>query len=261
MSQETEESAGKILTLVMPVYHESDAVIPVIATLFLTLRCPFKLVVVYDSESDPTVATVEKLRQYFEELHLVQNEWREGALNAIKTGLNHADTRYVGIWVAYHLDPFRIVDDMVEKLEGGCDLVSANRFTIDSTTARGNYLKKLLSYAVNIVLNKIIGMPISDVTTSIKIYRKSMIDSLEIEMVLAGGWAVSSELAIKAAIAGYRLEEIPLESKNVNLIHGITRFAVFKQLPTYFKWLHLGWKNRKLIKAGVRRHQTSQSTV
>jgi glycosyltransferase involved in cell wall biosynthesis len=252
MSETREVSAKKVLTLVMPVYHEGDAIIPVIATLFLTVQHPFKLIVVYDSDDDPTVATVQKLRQHFEPVYLIQNEWREGALNAVRTGLRHADTRYVGIWVAYHLDPFRIVDDMVEKLESGCDLVSANRFTIGSATARGNYIKRALSYAGNIVLNKIIGMPISDVTTSIKIYRRDMLDSLAIDWEVTGGWAVSSELAIKAAIAGYRLEEIPLERKNVNLIHGITRFAVFRQLPTYFKWLFLGWRKRNLIKTSVR---------
>ncbi len=255
MSQSKAAGMEKVLTLVMPVYHEGDAVVPVIATLFLTVRCPFKLVVVYDSDADPTVATVEKLRQHFEDLHLVQNESPNGALSAIRTGLKHADTRYIGIWIAYHLDPFGIVDDMIEKLESGCDLVSANRFTIDGASARGNYVKKALSYGGNIVLKKLIGMPIFDVTTSIKIYRKDMLDSLEINSVAAGGWAVSSELAIKAAIAGYRLEEIPLEKKNMNLIHGITRFAVFRQLPTYFRWLFLGWKKRNLIKASVRRHQ------
>lgn len=75
-----------------------------------------------------------------------------------------------------------------------------------------------------------------------------MIDELGMDTVVAGGWAVSSELAIKAAIKGYRMAEIPLERKNINLIHGITNFKVLKQLPTYFRWLFLGWKNRKLIR-------------
>jgi glycosyltransferase involved in cell wall biosynthesis len=238
-----------MLTLVMPVYNEGDAVIPVISTLFLTTRYPFKILVVYDSPEDKTVATVKRLQEYFSDLYLVQNEWQKGVLNAIKTGLKHSDTKYVGIWVSYHLDPFGILNDMIEKLENGCDLVSANRFTVDSQRARGNTIKKLFSLAGNIVLNNIIGMPISDVTTSIKVYRKSLLDAIHIETVVNGGWSVSSELAIKAAIKGYRLDEIPLEKKNINLIHGLTNFKVLKQLPTYFRWLFLGWKNRKLIKS------------
>lgn len=249
MTEDIKPEKEAMLTLIMPVYNEGDAVIPVISTLFLTIRYPFKLFVVHDSPDDTTVPTVKKLQERFQNLHLVKNEWDRGVLNAIKTGFKHADTPYVGVWVAYHLDPFGILNNMMEKLENGCDLVSANRFTVDSSRARGNTIKKLFSYGGNVVLNKIIGMPISDITTSIKVYRKSMLDSLEIETVVDGGWAVNSELAIKAAISGYRLDEIPLEKKNITLVHGLTNFKVLKQLPTYFRWLFLGWKNRKLIKS------------
>lgn len=242
----------KLLTLIMPVYNEGDAVIPVIATLFLSINYPFKLLVVYDSEDDKTIATIKKLQQCFNDIYLIQNEWKQGVVNALKTGFKHADTPYVGIWVSYHLDPFGILNDMVKKLEGGYDLVSANRFTHDAKRGRGNKLKKLLSFWGNAVLYKIIGMPISDVTTSIKVYRKALLDAIKIETVVNGGWAVNAELTIKAAIAGYRLGEVPLEKKNVNLIHGITNFRILKQLPTYFRWLYLGWKNRRLIKANYK---------
>lgn len=259
MSNESRKTDNKILTIVFPVYNEGDAVIPVIATLFLTVKFPFKVFVVYDSSDDRTLETVKKLQNYFDDLHPLQNEWKQGVLNAIKTGFRHADTPYVGIWVSYHVDPFGILNQMVEKLENGFDLVSANRFTVDSKRARGNRLKKLLSYYGNVILNKIIGMPISDVTTSTKVYRKSLLDSIEIETSAGGGWAINAELAIKAAIKGYRLAEIPLESKNINLIHGLSKFRTLKQLPEYFRWLYLGWKNRKLIKSHLNNVQSSIS--
>ena len=146
-----EEKAEKILTLIMPVYNEGDAVIPVISTLFLTVHYPLKIFVVHDSPDDITVPTVKKLQKYFSDLYLVQNRWDNGVLNAIKTGFQTADTPYVGVWVAYHLDPFGIVNYMMDKLEHGCDLVSANRFTVDSTRARGNTIKKVLSHGANVI--------------------------------------------------------------------------------------------------------------
>ncbi len=242
----------KLLTLVLPVYNEGDAVIPVVSTLFLTVRYPFKIIVVYDFQEDKTVSTVEKLQQYFKDVYLIKNEYGRGVLNAIKTGFKHSDTPYVGIWVSYHLDPFGILNEMVNKLENGFDLVSANRFTAESRRARGNIVKKLLSFWGNIVLRKVIGMPINDVTTSVKVYKQSLLNAIEIETAVNGGWAISSELAIKAAIKGYRLAEVPLEKKNINLIHGLTKFKVLRQIPVYFRWLRLGWQNRKLIKSHFR---------
>jgi glycosyltransferase involved in cell wall biosynthesis len=249
MNNEKQTNNEKILTLVLPVYNEGDAVIPVISTLFLTVHFPFKIFVVYDSPDDETVTTIRKLQKHYDGLYLIQNEWKRGVLNAIKTGFNNSDTPYVGIWLSYHLDPFGILNEMVEKLEDGYDLVSANRFTADNRRVRGHKIKKMLSFSGNIILNKIIGMPISDVTTSLKVYKKTLLDSIEIETVSKGGWAINTELAIKAAIRGYRLVDIPLESKNINLIHGLSKFKILKQLPEYFRWLFLGWKNRKLIKS------------
>jgi glycosyltransferase involved in cell wall biosynthesis len=246
-----EEKKQKMLTLIMPVYNEGDAVIPVISTLFLTVQYPLKIFVVHDLPDDITVLTVKKLQKYFNELYLVRNDRGQGVLNAIKTGFKNTDTPYVGVWVAYHLDPYGILNTMIEKLENGCDLVSANRFTVDRSRARGNTIKKLFSHGGNIVLNKIIGMPITDITTSIKVYRKTLLDAIAIETKVNGGWAISLELAIKAAIKGFRMDEIPLEKKNINLIHGLTNFKVLKQLPTYFRWLYLGWKNRKVIKSHI----------
>jgi len=248
MNKGAEINNEKLLTLILPVYNEAEAVIPVIATLFHTVHYPFKILVVYDSPDDKTVPTIRKLQEYYKDLYLIRNEWKRGVLNAIKTGFNNSETPYVGIWLSYHLDPFGILNDMIAKLESGYDLVSANRFDADDRIVRGHILKKMLSFLGNLILNKIIGMPISDVTTSLKVYRKTILDSIEIETVSKGGWAINTELAIKAAINGYRLGEITLESKNINLIHGLSKFKILKQLPEYFRWLYLGWKNRKTIK-------------
>jgi len=250
----------KILTLVMPVHNEGDAVIPAVTTMFFAVRYPFKLIAVYDSDSDKTIAVLNRLKQKFDDIYPVRNQWEQGGVvNAIRTGFNSADTPYVGIWLAYHVDPFGVVNSMVEKMESGYDLVSATRFTRDTNRARGNTLKRLLSSWGNRVLDRLIGMPITDVTTSLKIYRKSLLNSIPIETVINGGWALSAELAIKAAIQGYRLAEVPLERKNVNLIHGLTNFKVFKQLPEYFRWLYLGWNNRKIIRSYLRSNDIMKS--
>ncbi|MBI4698022.1 MAG: glycosyltransferase family 2 protein [Nitrospirae bacterium] len=247
-TSKTHKGKEAVLTLIMPVYHEGDAVIPAIATLFYTLRHPFHLIVVHDSAEDETVATVRELQRHFEDITLVRNEWGSGIVNAIKTGFKHADTPYVGIWIAYLVDPFGVINVMIQKLERDYDLVSANRFGSETRHVRGHYLKKALSFWGNVFFRRIIGLPIADATTGIKIFRRSLLDSIPPETDLNGGWAIVTELTIKAAIKGFRLAEVPFEAKNINIIHGTTNFRVFKQLRSYLRWLCLGWQNRKLIR-------------
>lgn len=236
------------LTLVMPVRGEGVRVIPAISTLAFTIRVPFELLVVYDREDEPTVSVVRGFEHFFPNMRLVRNT-RSGVVGAIRTGFDAAVADVVGVWVSYHVDPFGLVNDMFLKIEQGCDLVSGNRFNRIKRVSRGNPIKKLLSRAGNWTLNRLIGVPLGDITTSMKLYRKSFLKENPIETTSAGGWALSTELAVKAAIQGRPMAEVEFLPQNVNMIHGVTNFRVFGQLDQYLKWLWVGIKNRKRIRS------------
>lgn len=241
------------LTLVMPVHHEGVRIIPAITTLAYTVKVPLKLLIVYDSPEDPTYGVVESLRPAFPGITPVLNT-RKGAIGAIRTGFEANTSEVVGIWVSYHVDPYGLVNRMHElATSGGCLLVSGNRFNRLRRFSRGSLVKKLLSRAGNYVLNRIIGMPIGDITTSLKLYRKEFLDANPIETSESGGWALSTELAVKAAIAGVRLGEVEFKPENTSIINGVSNFRVFGQLDQYLKWLGMGWRSRKRIAENYRR--------
>lgn len=239
------------LTLVMPIRKEGVRVIPVIATLALTVEVPLELLIVYDREDDPTLEVLRRLAQVFPCLRTVRNQG-EGVIGAISTGFGEAKAEVVGIWVSYHVDPYGLVNQMFRMIDDGRDLVSGNRFNRIKRVSRGNPVKKLLSRAGNWTLNRLIGIPLGDITTSLKLYRKSFLRENPIETTASGGWALSTELAVKAAIQGRPLAEVEFLPQNVNLIHGVTTFRVFRQLDQYFKWLWIGFLNRKAIRKRYR---------
>lgn len=239
------------LSLVMPVLNEGVRVIPAIATLAYTVKVPLELVVVYDTENNPTVAVIKELQCYFPKIKLVKN-LAKGVIKAIETGFDDCESDLVGIWVSYHVDPFGVVNQMYELVAQGMDFVSGNRFNKIKRVSRGNPIKKLLSRTGNYVLNRLIGIPLGDITTNIKLYKKSVLKQIPIETKTSGAWAMITELTVKAAIKGYKLAEVEFLPDNVNLIHGISNFRVFKHLDQYVKWLWLGIKNRKIIKNNYR---------
>jgi len=75
----------------------------------------------------------------------------------------------------------------------------------------------------------------------------------EITQIIEYSIDISSRKQREQKIKQYQKELVEksknLEKKNINLIHGLTNFRVLKQLPTYCRWVFLGWKNRKLIKS------------
>ncbi len=235
------------LSIVMPILNDGVGVIPVITTLAFTVEVPFELVVIYDSENDPTINVIKDFRYLFPSIKLFRN-MMPGVINAVKTGFENCESDYICVWVSYAVDPYGLINEMYRKALDGCDLVSGNRFNKIKRVSRGNPIKKILSRGGNYILNRLIGIPLGDITTSCKLYRKSFLRENPIETQFSGGWALSTELAVKAAIAGYKLGEVEFLPQNANLIHGISNFKVFTHLDQYIKWLYLGFKNRKIIR-------------
>lgn len=236
------------LTLVMPVLNESVRIISAISTLAFTVKVPLRLIIVYDSEDDDTIPVVKELQSFFPNVSLVKNQGK-GIIGAVKTGFLNSSTEVVGIWLPYHIDPYGLINKMYDLIKsGGCFLVSGNRFNRVKRISRGHALKKILSRGGNYIMNRIIGIPLGDITTSIKLYKKEFVENSPIETVISGGWALNTELTLKAAVKGYKLGEIEFKPENTNFIEGISNFKVFKQLNQYLKWLYFGYKNRKIIR-------------
>ena len=231
----------------MPVYYEGPRVIPVIMTLIYTIKYPFELIVVYDKEDDPTIETINQISQKYANIQLVYNKNAPGIINAIKMGIERSMSDNIAIWCAYHVDPYGILNQMYELILAGCDVVSANRFAKVKRFNRGGLMKKFLSRGGNFILWELVGSQFGDTTTSIKMYRKSFLEENPITTDKAGGWALNTELAIKASMNGYKLGEIILTPYNINLIQGLSNFNVFRFLPHYIKWVFYGIRNRRKI--------------
>ncbi|MBD3409060.1 MAG: glycosyltransferase [Ignavibacteriales bacterium] len=235
-------------SLVMPVLNEGVRIIPALSTIAHTVERPLEVCVVYDRDEDTTVPVVRKLQETFPAVRLVKNQG-ERVIGAITSGFDAIETEVACVWVPYHVDPYGLLNYMYDLAAEGCELVSGNRFNKVKRVARGNALKKLLSRSGNYALNRLIGVPFGDITTSIKMYRKSFLREVEIETTLAGGWALSSELAIKAAVEGRKIGEVEFLPENTNIIEGVSNFRVLRQLKEYLRWLRYGFDNRKKIKA------------
>lgn len=233
-------------SVVMPVYYEGPRVIPAVTTLIYTIKYPFELIVVYDKEDDPTIEVINQISKQNANVQLVHNE-KAGIINAIKKGIEHSASDIIAIWCAYHVDPYGILNQMYELILDGCDVVSANRFQKVVRFSRGGLIKKILSRGGNFILWRLVGSQFGDTTTSIKMYRKAFLEQNPITTHSAGGWALSTELAMKASINGYKLGEVILSPYNINLIQGLSNFSVFRYLPHYLKWVFYGIHNREKI--------------
>src|SRR6266478_6650335 len=97
--------------------------------------------------------------------------------------------------------------------------------------------------------------PFTDATTGIKMFRKEIFASLNLESRPVG-WTVAFEMAIKAHHAGLRLGEVPIVSID-RLYGGESTFRLGPWMVEYSRWFLWGLrahlKNRSVLgKATVR---------
>ena len=80
-------TAAPVLSVVMPVFKEGEAVEPVVRALAAAITVPHEILVVYDFDEDPTVPVIERLSADLPAVRGLRNDLGRGVLNAMKAGI------------------------------------------------------------------------------------------------------------------------------------------------------------------------------
>ena len=75
-----------MISLVVPVYNESDNIVPFLADVAAAVREPHEILLVYDFPEDSTLPAVAAMQPPCPSVRLVHNTLGKGVLNALKAG-------------------------------------------------------------------------------------------------------------------------------------------------------------------------------
>lgn len=224
-----------LLSIVVPVYREGEAARPVLTALATRAPAPNEILVVHDEANDPTVPVVESLRAAHPQIRAVHNQHGRGPALALRAGFAAARGDAVLVTMADASDDPDDFAPMLERLNGGADLVAASRYMRGGRQIGGPWLKGLLSSTAGRSLYWLIGLPTSDPTSAFKLYRKSMLDNLTLES--DQGFELGIEITVKAFLAGYRVAEVPTTWRDRE--QGQSNFKLLRWLPLYLRWYGL----------------------
>ena len=229
-----------VLSVVMPVFKEGDAVEPVLRALTAAIAEPHEILVVYDFDEDPTVPVIERLAAELPTVRGLRNDLGRGVLNAMKAGLAASSGAYVLISMADGSDEPHVVDSMVELARDGADVVSASRYMRGGRQIGGPPLKRLMSRTAGLTLHWFAGVPTHDPTNNFKLYSRRFLDTVTIEST--AGFELALELTVKATIAGRRVAEVPTTWRDRTA--GQSNFKLRKWLPHYLHWYWTAFRGR-----------------
>jgi glycosyltransferase involved in cell wall biosynthesis len=233
-------AVSPVLSMVMPVFKEGEAVEPVLRDLTAAVSAPHEILVVYDFDEDPTVPVIERLSGELPAVRGLRNDLGRGVLNAMKAGIAAADGEFILITMSDGSDEPGIVDEMVARARAGADVVSASRYMRGGRQIGGPRLKRLLSRTAGLSLHWFAGVPTHDPTNNFKLYSKRFLEATQIES--SAGFELALELTVKATIDGRRIDEIPTTWRDRTA--GQSNFKLRKWLPHYLHWYRVAFLRR-----------------
>jgi glycosyltransferase involved in cell wall biosynthesis len=218
------------LSIVLPAYNEQDNITDVINRIENSLDIPHELVVVNDHSKDNTVELVNKLSEKYNNIRVVENKLKRGFANALKTGFNNVGTDIVVPIMADLCDDLSTIKKMFQKINEGYDVVCGSRYIKGGARQGGSQLKGFFSCFVGKSLHFLLGLPTHDIANAFKMYRKRVIDSIDIESC---GFEISMEIPLKAYFLGFKIAEVPTIWKERT--KGKSSFRMLRLLPSYLK--------------------------
>jgi len=234
------------LSILIPVRNEGLNLKIMLKLLPAAVEVPHEVLVVYDFPEDDTVPVVKAMQADYPNLHGVQNTLGKGVINALRAGVRAAKGAYILIFAADEVGPVLAIDPMLELMESGCDFVSCTRYASGGRRLGGSLVGGALSRVANWLFYYIAGAALTDCTTGIKMFRRSVFNGLNLEANPVG-WAVAFEMSIKAELAGLRLGEVPIISID-RLYGGTSTFRVWPWVCEYTRWFV--WGIRRLRSSG-----------
>lgn len=218
------------LSIIVPAHNEEDNIAEVIKKIEETVTVGHELIVINDHSMDQTAKIVSGLITQYPNLRLVNNHLKRSFANAIKTGLANIKTELVVPVMADLCDDLDSINKMYEKINQGYDVVCGARYVSGGSRLGGSKLKGFLSSQAGKTLNFLLGIPTHDIANAFKMYRKKVIESIDIK---SKGFEISMEIPLKAYYLGFKITEVPTTWRERT--QGKSSFKIFKLLPAYLK--------------------------
>lgn len=190
------------ISVVLPVINERDnlrVLIPRLHTILEREKLSHEIIVVHGNSTDGTPETARELGAR------VVAERQRGYAGALTTGFAEAQGQYVLTLDAdLSHEPDFVARMWYARSRG--DIVIASRY-VPGGVAYTSFLRKTLSDILNFTLRRMLAMPVGDLSSGFRLYRREALSGLALE---SHNFEVLEEILVKAYSRGFTVTEVPL---------------------------------------------------
>jgi dolichol-phosphate mannosyltransferase len=234
--------------LIIPTYNEIDNISKMLETLN-SLYPTLSVLIIDDGSPDGTADIVKEFQLKWDKLHLIERTGKLGLGTAYITGFRFALERDYQFIFEMDCDFSHDPKDIPILLEAAQsnDLVIGSRYINGIRIINWPMRRLLLSFFAGVYTRIITGMTVLDATGGFKCFKRSSLESLNLDKVFSNGYSFQIELNFKIWSKGLKVQEVPIvfterrdgESKMSGGIVFEAVFAVIKlRLRKIFGLLH-----------------------
>lgn len=191
------------LSLVMPAFNEERTIA---SSIDRVLQQPFvaELIVVNDASTDGTRSILEALSDA--RLRVINHDVNQGKGAALRTGFAAATAEFVGVQDAdLEYDPSDLGRLLVPLEQGLADVVFGSRFLSGEPHRVLLFWHSVGNRLLTLAANAVADVNLTDMETCYKVFRREVIQSIEIE---ENRFGFEPEITIKVARRKFRIYEV-----------------------------------------------------
>ena len=200
--------------VIIPTYNEKENIQELILEI-LSLEMDFHILIVDDNSPDGTAQIVKNLQDTNgDRLFLLERSEKKGLGTAYMAGFRYAlDKRYDYIFemdADFSHNPKDLISLRNACRNDGVDLAIGSRYIKGVNVVNWPMGRVLMSYIASVYVRLITGLPIADATAGFKCYKRSVLETIQLDKVKFVGYAFQIEMKFRVWKHGFKLKEVPI---------------------------------------------------
>jgi dolichol-phosphate mannosyltransferase len=234
------------LSILVCLRNKGSNVKVMLKVLHAMIEVSHEILFIHDNPDDACVELVNILKSRDPNTRLIRNQLGLGFVDALKSGVEASRGEYILIFAGDEAGPVLAIEDMINLMDQNCDLVSCTRYAHGGRRLGGSRIGHILSWSANKLFFYFFGSALTDCTTGIKMFRKSLFNEFDFKSNSVG-WSIAFELSIKVQLLGLKVGEVPIVSIN-RLFGGAPNFQLRPWCIEYLRWIVWGLRNFRLLR-------------
>jgi dolichol-phosphate mannosyltransferase len=200
------------LWLVLPTYDEAANLAALVASVREQLPVDSRVLIVDDSSPDGTGEIAERLAAEHDDVSVLHRQRKQGLGPAYVAGFREALAGGAELVAQMDADFSHDPGDLPRLLEAAerADLVLGSRYVDGGGVADWGPTRRLISRGGSAYARAMLGVGIHDLTGGFKVFRRAVLEAIELETIPSLGYAFQVETTYRAIRAGFRVVEVPI---------------------------------------------------